>query len=158
VGRRGVGGQWVLSTSTCHKKLPQRRFAKTSAFAVAMLFAACLHTARLPSAEATCHYSVGPLTVHSVYFGTTVATESVWYSGTCDWDNFYAGGIYDPVTDGSCAYVWYYDSGYSATQGYSCTTNGRSYYSYTDVNSNYYVNFDLGTTYHYDCYYTNEGF
>lgn len=84
---------------------------------------------------------------------TIAAIEDAWYSSTCDSDNFYAGGIIDTYTDGSCAYVQMSDAGYFATQGYDC--NGSwVYYGFNDTNGNssstMYVgpSYDLESTQH----------
>lgn len=66
--------------------------------------------------------------------GTAVAREATQYASTCDGDNFYAGRLQDPVTDGSCSYAVYIDAGVTSTQGVSCTTGGWANYSFRDRN------------------------
>jgi hypothetical protein len=67
--------------------------------------------------------------------GTLVAQEYVVYPGTtCNNDWAYQGAVLDPVTDGSCAYAYYFEPlAYYALQGSSCTTGAWSAYSYNDV-------------------------
>ena len=66
--------------------------------------------------------------------GVLVAQEYVAYPGTtCNGDSSYSGAVLDPVTDGSCAYVYYLEPlTYFANQGTSCTTGAWSGYSYVD--------------------------
>jgi hypothetical protein len=66
--------------------------------------------------------------------GTLVAEEAAPYPGsTCNGDSQYTGLVLDPVTDGSCAYVYYLEPlAYYALQGASCTTGSWSLYSYSD--------------------------
>jgi hypothetical protein len=66
--------------------------------------------------------------------GTLVAEEFVSYPGTtCNGDWYYSGAVLDPVTDGSCAYVYYLEPlAYFANQATSCTTGAWSAYSYND--------------------------
>jgi hypothetical protein len=67
--------------------------------------------------------------------GTLVAQEYVAYPGTtCNGDATYAGAVLDPITDGSCAYVYYLEPlTYYANQGTSCSTGAWSSYSYVDT-------------------------
>ncbi len=66
--------------------------------------------------------------------GTLVAQEIAAYPGTtCNGDWYYVGAVLDPVTDGSCASVYYLEPfAYYANQGTSCTTGAWSVYSYAD--------------------------
>jgi hypothetical protein len=67
--------------------------------------------------------------------GTAVASEGAPYPGsTCNNDARYSGLVLDPVTDGSCAYVYYLEPlSYLAQQGASCTTGSWSSYGYNDA-------------------------
>lgn len=105
-------------------------------------------TGAAPPAHAACT-AFGSWTIDAYNSNGTVlvARESPQYSGTCDNDNYYAGQVLDPVTDGSCAYVWFADSGYYAVQGYSCTTGGWGYFSFSDTNGDRSCYEDLGTSY-----------
>ena len=91
-----------------------------------------------PSAGAYCITGGGNLqsVLYSPY-GVQLAREAVAYSSTCDGDYYYAGQAYDPITDGSCAYVDYYYNGYSPI-GWACTTGAWSGFSFGDyVGSSY---------------------
>ena len=67
--------------------------------------------------------------------GTLVAQEATTYPGnTCNGDYQYSGAVLDPVTDGSCAYAYYFEPlAYYALQGTSCTTGSWVTYAYSDV-------------------------
>jgi hypothetical protein len=86
-------------------------------------------------ADASCNGAGAPALV-SRYdgSGTLVAQEIAAYPGTtCNGDWYYVGAVLDPVTDGSCAYVYYLEPfAYYANQGASCTTGAWSVYSYAD--------------------------
>jgi hypothetical protein len=87
-------------------------------------------------AEASCSGGGAPAFVnHFDASSTLVAQEYVTYPGTtCNGDAAYSGAVLDPVTDGSCAYVYYLEPlAYYAQQGVSCTTGAWSVYAYTDT-------------------------
>ena len=119
-----------------------------AALSVGSLWAVGWTTVAAAPAHAACT-AFGSWTIDAYNSNGTVlvARETPQYSGTCDNDNYYAGQVLDPVTDGSCAYVWFADSGYYAVQGYSCTTGGWGYFSFGDTNGDRSCFEDLGTSY-----------
>lgn len=135
-----------------------------STLSLALLGGSLASTSITPAAEARCAGYTNqdyPLSAYDPGTHTyAIASEAAWYASTCDYDNYYAGGINDPVTDGSCAYVTYHDSGYDAVQGYECTTYSWSYFSFSDTNSDNTAAFDLGTDYYTESfgYGTNYGY
>lgn len=65
-----------------------------------------------------------------------VAHEQAQSSATCDSDNWYAGDLHDPVSDGRCAFSYIEDSGYAAQHAYECVTLGWEKYTFVDTNGN----------------------
>lgn len=92
--------------------------------------------------------------------GTLVAQEYVSYPGTtCNGDWYYSGAVLDPVTDGSCAYVYYLEPlSYFANQGTSCTTGAWSAYSYTDTIGTNSVFVSARPSYLGDAWVTSSGY
>ena len=88
----------------------------------------------LSSASAKCSGNGSPTVVYRFY-GEEWPSEYLGYAVTCDGDNYYSGAVYDTYTDGSCVWVNYYDTGYGATQQYSCDSAGN-WYSFSDTTGN----------------------
>jgi hypothetical protein len=106
-----------------------------SSLALAFVVSTCMTASSARRADASCNGAAAPALV-SRYDGngTLVAQEIAAYPGTtCNGDWYYVGAVLDPVTDGSCAYVYYLEPfAYYGNQGTSCTTGAWSVYSYSD--------------------------
>jgi hypothetical protein len=85
-------------------------------------------------AAATCDAVGVPHNLTRYDNGTLVAEEAAPYPfTTCNGDSQYTGILLDPVTDGSCAYVYYLEPlAYYANQATSCTTGAWVSYNYAD--------------------------
>jgi hypothetical protein len=113
-----------------------RRVAAVTAISLLVLSASLLVTASSTKrAAATCNGSVAKTLNHFTSGGTLVAQETVAFPGTtCNGDYQYTGALLDPITDGSCAYVYYAEPPvYLAQRAVSCTTGGWVVYTYTDT-------------------------
>ena len=102
---------------------------------VALAASTVVSASSIRRAGAACNGAGSPLFVNRYDdSGTLVAREYVAYPGTtCNGDSTYSGAVLDPITDGSCAYVYYLEPlTYYANQGTSCTTGVWSGYSYVD--------------------------
>lgn len=117
--------------------LPHQRI--TRPIVAALMLAGSLVVAQnsvlpLGSAEALCSNPSSPVVMYR-FFGEEWPSEYLGYAATCDSDNYYSGAVFDTYTDGSCVWINYYDTGYSATQQYSCDSAGN-WYSFSDTDGN----------------------
>ena len=100
-------------------------------------FAAGLLVVGSQDASAACTNYSGAYTVYRYDPNqgyALVGLETYQNSGTCDSDNFYAGSVDDPYTDGYCVEAWYQDYNYFASQQYECNGSWANY-GYWDTNS-----------------------
>ena len=133
-----------------------------TALAIAVVMSGAFVTASSDTpAHATCAGSGQPRTIlrYDANY-TLVAEESVTYpANTCDGDAWYSGAVLDPVTDGSCASVYYLEPlAYYAQQGASCTTGAWSVYGYADTYGGNSVLVNLRTSYLGDSWVTSSGY
>ncbi len=104
----------------------------------ALVFAAsaAMTASSSPRADAICTGANSPFTIESYDLnGNVVAREGAAYPfTTCDGNAQYAGVLQDSLTDGSCAYAYYFESlAFYGNLATSCTTGGWVAYTYTDV-------------------------
>lgn len=78
--------------------------------------------------------------------GVEIAYETTPYGSTCDGDSEYRGKVKDSLSDGSCAYTYFYDTTRS-THGQACTTGSYANYTFWDRQSNSSAEIELATTY-----------
>lgn len=134
---------------------------RVAAIVLALVAGALVTTSSTRPAEATCS-GVGHNVIVSTYDmnGTLVAQEAATYPGTtCNGDFQYSGAVLDPVTDGSCAYVYYLEPlAYYAQQGVSCTTGAWSFYSYNDTIGTNSVLVSVRPSYLSDFWITSSGY
>jgi hypothetical protein len=112
-------------------------------------------------ADAICGGSGNPVVIGTLNANNTlVAEEAATYPGTtCNGDSTYSGAVLDPITDGSCAYVYYLEPlTYRANQGTSCTTGAWSTYSYTDTIGTNNVLVSVRPSYLGDSWWTSSGY
>ena len=109
-------------------------FGILACLVLAVVAGTCMTASSAHRADASCNGTNPVLVSRYDGNGTLVAQELAAYPGTtCNGDSYYVGAVFDPVTDGSCAYVYYLEPfAYYANQGASCTTGAWSAYSYSD--------------------------
>jgi len=138
-----------------------RRAAVVTAVSLLVVGASTFVTASSTKrAAAACNGSSTRVVSRYNASGTLVAQEAVTYPGTtCNGDFNYSGAVLDPVTDGSCAYVYYAEPPvYLAQQGVSCTTGGWAFYSYNDTIGTNSVLFSVRPSYLSDQWITSYGY
>jgi hypothetical protein len=109
-------------------------FGILACLVLAVVAGTCMTASSAHRADASCSGTAPVLVSRYDGNGTLVAQELAAYPGTtCNGDWYYVGAVLDPMTDGSCAYVYYLEPfAYYANQGASCTTGAWSAYSYSD--------------------------
>ncbi len=142
--------------------LNRRSVSGAMVLALLAVGATALFTASTVRRAAAICNGVGTPLVISRYNagGTLVASEGPPYPGsTCNNDASYAGLVLDPVTDGSCAYVYYLEpTVYLAQQGASCTTGTWVSYGYNDSIGANSVLVSVRPSYLSDQWWTSSGY